>query len=50
MRILYYLGTAAIKLNTFEFNSRFYLARTPLFMQFLDICVLNYPDPLDLYA
>ncbi|KAM3067068.1 hypothetical protein ACMFMG_011741 [Clarireedia jacksonii] len=54
MRILYYLGAAAEaaanKLSTSQSNSSFYLFRTPLFMLFLDICVLNYPDPLDLYA
>ena len=50
MRILYYLGAAADKLSTSQSNSNLYLVRTPLFMLFLDICVLNYPDPLDLYA
>jgi hypothetical protein len=54
MRILYYLRAAAEaaanKLSTSQSNSNFYLVRTPLFMLFLDICVLNYPDPLDLYA
>ncbi|PMD19286.1 hypothetical protein NA56DRAFT_705874 [Hyaloscypha hepaticicola] len=50
MRIFYYLGSVAAKLSSAYTNNNFYLTRTPLFMPFLDICVLNYPDPLDLYA
>ncbi|KAE8451317.1 hypothetical protein EG329_004483 [Mollisiaceae sp. DMI_Dod_QoI] len=44
------LGAWADRMSTSERNHKFYLIRTPLFKQFLDICVWNYPDPLDLYA
>ncbi|KAN0102679.1 heterokaryon incompatibility protein 6,OR allele [Hyaloscypha variabilis] len=50
MGLLNYFGAAAVKISTSQNNSTFYLIRSPLFNQFLHICVLNFPDPLDLYA
>lgn len=43
------VGNAAERFSTAQQNNSFYLVTTPLFMQFLDLCVLRYPDPLDLY-
>jgi hypothetical protein len=50
MGLLGALGSVARFLSSAPTNSTFLLLRTPLFVQFLDICFLNYPDPLDLYA
>ncbi|KAF8851382.1 hypothetical protein BDZ45DRAFT_151978 [Acephala macrosclerotiorum] len=50
MGLLNSLGEIAAWMSTSQSNNNFYLVRTPLFKQFLDICVWNYPDPLDLYA
>jgi hypothetical protein len=50
MGILSSVGSAAEFVATSQTNNLFFLVRSPLFMQFLDICVLKYPDPLDLYA
>jgi hypothetical protein len=49
MGLLDSLGSIADRMSTSQQNHSFYLVRAPLFMQFLDICVLRYPDPLDLY-
>lgn len=50
MPILNFLGNAATRFSEAQSNSNYYLLRTPLFTQFLDICFWNFPDPLDLYA
>ncbi|TVY33062.1 Heterokaryon incompatibility protein 6,OR allele, partial [Lachnellula occidentalis] len=49
MDLLNSIGAFADRLSTSQSNNSFYLIKSPLFMQFLDICVLRYPDPLDLY-
>ncbi|TVY12791.1 hypothetical protein LARI1_G009399 [Lachnellula arida] len=49
MGLLNSIGACADWISTSQQNNSFYLVKSPLFMQFLDICVLRYPDPLDLY-
>ncbi|TVY57966.1 Heterokaryon incompatibility protein 6,OR allele [Lachnellula cervina] len=49
MGLLNSIGAFADRVSTSQQNNSFYLVKSPLFMQFLDICVLRYPDPLDLY-
>jgi len=49
MGLLNSIGAFADRVSTSHQNDSFYLVKSPLFMQFWDICVLRYPDPLDLY-
>jgi hypothetical protein len=50
MGILSSVASAAEFMATSQTNKLFFLVKSPLFMQFLDICVLKYPDPLDLHG
>jgi hypothetical protein len=46
MEILGSVASAAEFMATSQTNNLFFLVKSPLFMQFLDICVLKYPDSL----